>query len=395
MTTVGIICEFNPFHYGHRYLIREARKAFPDQPVICVMSGNYVQRGEPAFYDKMSRTEMALLGGADMVLELPTYYAAATAEKFALGACRILASTGLVSSLVFGMEDPENLPLLYKAAAFLTANDSPYPELLKDRLREAPSYAAARGEVLSFLLDSPLPTGPNEILALEYLSALKRLSFSPEILPIRRTAPHTDDVDPSGRFLSSSAIRKKAMEGLDIYGVLPVSGSGLPVFSSSMFQPLLYRLCFHDAPSLAGIDEIEEGLENRILRAASEASSYDDLLARLTTKRYPTARLRRILLNILLDITKERKKELAFSEGPGYIRVLGIKKEHLSLLGALSEKSSLPVVTNLARDLDLLPAKAKAMLQDELIFTKIYRTLLPDPSALTSSEKSVPLMILS
>ena len=133
---IGIICEFNPFHYGHRYLIREARKAFPGQPVICVTSGNYVQRGEPAFYDKMTRTEMALLGGADMVLELPTYYAAATAEKFAFGACRILASTGLVSSLVFGMEHPENLPLLEKTAAFLTSDDSPYPDLLKEKLRE-------------------------------------------------------------------------------------------------------------------------------------------------------------------------------------------------------------------------------------------------------------------
>ena len=143
------------------------------------------------------------------------------------------------------------------------------------------------------------------------------------------------------------------------------------------------------------IDEIEEGLENRILHSAREAASYDELLSGLKTKRYTTSRLRRILLNILLDITKERKEALSFAEGPEYIRVLGIKKEHLSLLGALSESSTLPIVTSLNHDLSSLSEKAVMMLEDELLFSRIYRSLLKDPSALSASEKSVPLMILS
>ena len=393
---IGIICEFNPFHYGHRYLIQKAKEAFPDQPVICVMSGNYVQRGEPAFLDKMTRTRMALLGGADLVLELPTYYAAATAEKFAFGACHILASTGLVTSLVFGMEDPSNLPLLKQAASLLVDHDSPYPGLLKEKLPKTSSYALARSEALSLLLGRPLPAGPNEILALEYLCALRRLSFNPEILPVRRTIPHTDSLsDQTGLYASSSAIRRKAMEGLDISDDLPENTNSEYVFPSRMFPALIYRLCFHDASSLAKIDEIEEGLENRILHSAREAASYDELLSGLKTKRYTTSRLRRILLNILLDITKERKEALSFAEGPDYIRVLGIKKEHLSLLGALSESSTLPIVTSLNHDLSSLSEKAVMMLEDELLFSRIYRSLLKDPSALSASEKSVPLMILS
>ena len=391
---IGIICEFNPFHYGHRYLIRKTRETFPDKQVICVMSGNYVQRGEPAVTGKMTRTRMALHQGADLVLELPTYYASATAEKFALGACRILAATGLVDTLAFGMEDTSHLPILRKASSLLSDPSSAYHECLRENLSAAPSYAAAREKALSSLLGEELPTGPNEILALEYLTALQKLSFAPELFPVERTAPHTPGEDNSGTYLSSSGIRRKALEGQDISRDLPEPEDPSSwVFPSSMFRPLLYRLCFHDADSLSGIDEVAEGLENRILRTSQEASGYDELLSLLSTKRYPTARLRRILLNILLNITRERKEELSFAEGPAYIRVLGIKKEHLSLLGALSMKASLPVITNLAGQLPSLNEKAKGMLEDELVFTSIYRSLLPDPSALPASEKSVPLMI--
>ena len=392
---IGIICEFNPFHQGHQYLLDTVRQSMQDEAVLCVMSGNFVQRGEPALYDKWTRTRMALSGGADLVAELPTYYASATAEHFSFGAVSLLKAAGLVDTLAFGMEDPSLLPLLQQAAKLLTDPDSPYETRIREYLKTEASFAAARSAALSELLGTPLPSRPNEILALEYLSALNKLDFHPALLPVKRTVPHA---------LSASLIRERAAQGEPLQTMLPFSAEDcrmagtsytgeVPfIFPESVFPALRYRLAFHTAESLSGIDEVGEGLENRILQAAAEAVSYEYLVERIHSKRYPTARIRRILLNVLLDITTEKKTRLSYRRGPGYLQILGLREGKENLLGKISRKTSLPLVLGLSDALPSLPSEARQMLEDELRFSRIYRNLYrPGIDYLPPSELSIPI----
>lgn len=388
---IGIVCEFNPLHKGHEYLLQTAASRKPGSGIFCVMSGNYVQRGEPALYDKWTRTRMALMAGADLVAELPTYYAAATAEKFAFGAISLLFHSGLADSLCFGMEEPDHLPLLQRAADIIAGPDSGFEETLRSCLPDAPSFASARSRALELLLGEPLPAEPNEILALEYLISCRRLGWNPEIIPVKRTVPHQLSHQQDEAFLSASTLRQKLADGLDITGDLPCPLPCTPVFPDSMFPLIRYRLCFHNAQTLAGIDEVSEGLENRILKAASDCSGFQELVDQIRSKRYPTSRIRRILLNILLDISKEKKTRLQFESGPGYLRILGVSGQNLDLLSRLSQQSRLPVITQL-KQMNSLPEAARLMLEDELRFSEVYRSLNTEIGL--TAEDSIPMVIL-
>lgn len=373
----GIICEYNPFHKGHLYHLQTVRARTQDAPIICVMSGHYVQRGEPALLDKWTRTRMALAGGAALVLELPSYYSTATAEWFAYGAVVLLQATGLVDTLSFGMEDPSLICALQDLIPHVQPESDAYRSLLQTHLASAPSFAAARSQALQELAGLPLPlTDPNSILAFEYLKALARLNWHPVLCPVRRVSAGYHDPSLQAEYPSASAIRREAAMGRSIQPYLPdCCQPFLPsplVFPWDLFSDLSYALSLHTAQSLRGIDEVAEGLENRILAAADDFPDYETLLSRLKTKRYPTSRLRRILLNLLLQITTERKQALRFRDGPAYIRVLGFRREHQMLLSQLCRKASLPVVTNLPRQLPELTDPARSMLLDEIRFTRIY-----------------------
>lgn len=376
---IGIVCEYNPFHKGHQYQLQTAQalSGSTDTPIICVMSGHYVQRGEPALLDKWTRTRMALAGGASLVIELPTYYSTATAEWFAKGAISLLYHTGITDSLSFGTEAPDELCSLQTLCEHLVPESSVYQTLLQQNLSQAPSFAAAREQTLQTLAGHPLHLqSPNTILVLEYLKAARSLSWQPKLLPVERISAGYHDLSTQAEFPSASAIRRQAETGHSIQPYLPDCcppfDSNTCIFPKDLFQFLPYVLCQHSAETLQQIDEVSEGLENRILDLSLDAPVYEELLERLKTKRYPTSRLRRILLNTLLNITKIHKQELNFTEGPSYIRVLGFRRECQNLLSQLAEKASLPVVTNLSRQLSALPSPAKAMLEDEIRFSQIY-----------------------
>lgn len=402
---IGIVCEYNPFHKGHLYHLQTARASYADHlnctpsdiPIICVMSGHYVQRGEPALLDKWTRTRMALSAGASIVIELPTYYSTATAEWFALGSITLLRHTGLVDSISFGMESPEQLPDLQRLCSHLVPESSLFRSRLQEYLTSMPTFASARQATLESLIDAPLSLqSPNTILVLEYLKSMSKLSWSPTLLPVMRASAGYHDLSTEALFPSASAIRRQAEKGFSIHSYLPNCcfpyASEPPVFTQDLMHSLNYALCFHTNESLREIDEISEGLENRILAAVIDSPSYSALLERLKTKRYPTSRLRRILLNTLLNITSARKQELQFSEGPTYIRVLGFRKEQQSLLSQLTQKASLPVITNLSRQFDQLPQKAQAMLKDEIRFSKIYSSI--HASLQQDCEFRTPLIVL-
>ena len=401
---IGIVCEYNPFHKGHLYHLQTARATYANLygctpaaiPIICVMSGHYVQRGEPALLDKWTRTRMALAAGASLVIELPTYYSTATAEWFAYGSISLLHHTGLVDSISFGMEAPEQLPSLQNLCNHLVPESDLFRDRLQHQLTVMPTFASARQAALESLIDAPLALqSPNTILVLEYLKSMSKLNWSPTPLPVMRVSAGYHDLSTEALFPSASAIRRQAANGCSIQSYLPDCcapyATASQVFTQDLMQSLNYVLCSHSEISLEEIDEVSEGLENRILAAANDSPSYCTLLDRLKTKRYPTSRLRRILLNTLLNITSVRKQELQFFTGPAYIRVLGFRKDQQALLSQLTQNATLPVITNLSRQFAQLPPRAKAMLEDEIRFSKIYSSV--HPSLQQDCEFRTPLIV--
>lgn len=307
---IGVICEFNPFHKGHKYLLDKIKKE--GDRVICVMSGNFVQRGEFAVYDKFERAKAALDGGADLVIELPTAVSTSSAEGFARGAVEILESLGCIDAIAFGAEN-DNLDELREIAIKL--KDEQTQEQITAEMKSGISYPAARSRVLGTdILDSP-----NNILACEYL----KFTSLPCIAVKRIGKGHdTDDED-----YSASAIRLSLKQS-EICSMANCEAA------------VLYRLRTMSKESLAKIEDVREGLENRIYNAARNATGLYSLYSLLATKRYPLARLKRIILRAYLGIEK--------SESAPYIRLLGFNENGRELLSEIKEKSTLPIITKRA-----------------------------------------------
>jgi len=384
LSLVGIVCEYDPLHTGHVHQIRTLTDE--GHRVIAIMSGNFVQRSVPSVYDKFVRTRMALASGVSMVVELPTLYSTATAENFAFGAMVLAKGSGIIDAISFGMEDPSCLPLLKEAAALSSPETPLYKETLRHCLEKGLPFPKAREAALSQLLSRPLPTEPNHILVLEYLRAARRLGYCPDWLPIRRQgAGYHDLTDPSQTdYPSASALRKRLHSGEDIRDYIPKPARDyLPseyVREDSLFPYIRYVLSSMSSSELAGIDEVAEGFENRILEAIPDAVSYESLLHALKTARYPTSRIRRILLNAALSITREKKVQLRYSEGPSYLRVLGVRRDAMDLLSQLSASAALPTLIRPVRDRLILSPEAESAFEEEQRFSRIYHLVSPDTS---------------
>ncbi len=331
----GIICEFNPFHAGHRHLIEQI-KTVPGDAVVCVMSGNFVQRGTFAVYDKRTRTEMALNGGADLVLELPTAYATRSAEGFARAGVQLLEATGLVEQLAFGAECAD-LQALTALAGEIKAHQAEIARAMKAGC----SYPSARRRVI----DSPLLDMPNNILALEYMEC----THLPCICVQRLGLGH-DTADP---LYSASAIRA-TLPAEEIYSMEHCPRAVLAV---------LRRMGPSD---WAAIDDVTDGLENRLARAAQSATSLEELYAAVKTKRYTHARIRRIVLRAYLGIGKED-----YPKAPPYLRVLGFNATGKALLARMQRTATLPTVTRMA-DVKTLSPDGQALFRLESRCTDLY-----------------------
>ncbi|MBR3620949.1 MAG: nucleotidyltransferase family protein, partial [Clostridia bacterium] len=317
MRTCGIIAEFNPFHNGHEYLINKARESGYDN-VIAIMSGNFVQRGEPAVFETGVRTGAALRAGADLVIQLPVIYALSGARNFARGSAGILDATGIVDTLAFGSEcaDGEKLE---KTADLLRGNT--LDEAIKSGLSGGITYAAARENALRAVNPelADIIREPNNILAIEYISALKTLGSNMKTAALKRTVGH-DSQEKSGSFASASSIRKMIYSGEDFYGFVPAfykEFTDINAVSFNKFETaVLCKLRNMKAEEIALLPDISEGIENRIYKAAQTASTLEELYFSAKTKRYTLARIRRIVLCALIGITRE---DAALE--PPYIRI--------------------------------------------------------------------------
>ena len=390
MKTLGIVTEYNPFHKGHAYMIEEAKKKAGADRVVVVMSGSFVQRGEPAIFDKWTRTEAALMNGVDMVLELPVLFAAANAETFARAAVRILEETGIVDVLCFGSESGD-LHSMQEAARLMENETEEFQHILKEHLDEGLSYPAARAKALEIVsqISSDILSRPNHILGLEYLKALDRYNCSMEPMTIKREGDYNSPSLTEG-FASAAAIRKalaedRSTEALpqlpenvhDVYNKALSLGTA-PCFWNELTPALHYKLRMSSTEEIHEIAEVVEGLENRILHSIDSCYDIKDVIDFIKTKRYTRTKIQRILLHILLDI---KEKEVAyFMNLPKmpYIRVLGFKKETSGILADLTENAKVPVLTNLKKAPEVLNEDGLALLALEKTATDLHALTYPN-----------------
>lgn len=373
MRVVGVIAEYNPFHSGHAYHLAQAKALARADFALVVMSADFVQRGEPAMFPKRLRAKWALRKGADLVLALPAAYSLTSAVGFARGAVRLLAKSGLADALCFGSESGD-VGLLHCA---LAAQDSPQHILaLRQSLRAGQSFPAAACEAAAV---SPTPpAGPNDVLGIEYLRALKELGSCMEPFALTRAGAGHDEEGFAGLHASATALRGRICAA-DWPSVSPYIPAGeledIKVLAQAgelrhfqcLSQALLYALRRLKKAELAALGEVREGLENPLYRACREAAAIDELLSLVKTRRYPMARLKRACLCALLGITGA---DLAAAPSGDYLRVLGVRREALPLLSALNQSASVPVVAKFA-DAGRLNAEQRRLFEQDMLAAEI------------------------
>ena len=311
----AIICECSPFHNGHQYLFRTARLLTGEEN-IAIMSGSFTQRGEVAVTDKFTRAGALIRGGADLVLELPAAFAVANAQRFAEGGVRIAKSFACVNTLAFGCET-EDIGVLRTAANALRSER--VNSLIAEEMQAGGYYPRALQSAVEKVYGADAAaavSSPNNILAVEYIRALEGSGIAP--LPIKRKGVSHDSGTPSGNFASASQIRAMLRNGEDVSRFVPEAPQKI-TYPERLDAAVLYRLRTMTTEELRRVPDVGEGLENRILEAAGQSGSVEELLQRVKTKRYTHARLRRIITCAFLGITEELQNTPA-----DYARVLGM-----------------------------------------------------------------------
>lgn len=386
---LGIIAEYNPFHNGHLYHILKSKELTKDDYVIALIGGNFTQRGESSIVDKWTKAEMAIAGGADLVIELPSLYSVSSAENFADGAVKILNSLKVVDHLSFGAECQE-LNKLNIIANVLYEEPKDFKAFLNDELSKGISFPKAReNAILSYLQDfsyKNILSEPNNILGIEYLKALKKQdSFIQPVTIKRQEAEHNNNMfSSSSRFASGSAIRsacispnidqlQKYMPEDSFYLLEDCLKKGNYVKDLSAFdKEILYTLRRMTIADIANLPDVSEGLEYAIKDAANSCNSVVELLTLIDTKRYTKTRLQRILLYAILGITKD-DMQLSKKVTP-YIRILGFNENGKKIISEASRRNpKLNLITSPKKFMDGSSNKnLKHLLQKDIWASNVY-----------------------
>ena len=385
---LGIIAEYNPFHNGHLYHIAKSKQETGAQYVVAIISGNFVQRGDTSIVNKWAKARMALLNGADLVIELPTVYSISSAENFAEGAIKILNSLGIVDTLSFGME-AKDIATLNNIANVLFNEPKEYVTILSHELKKGNSFPKARENALMMYLNdikryANVMAGSNNILAIEYLKALKRTKSMINPIGIKREKVLYNDKYIVDEFASATAIRKMLITKQlgDISKVMPRNSylllgeelkKGHYVIDISRFEKeIIYNLRKMSLEDISKLPDVSEGLENSIKNAADSCNTIEELINIVKTKRFTQTRIQRILLYSLLGITK-KQMDISRKTMP-YVRVLGFNnkgKELISEMMRLNPK--LNVVTSVKKYIDTVANKnLKEMFETDILATNIY-----------------------
>lgn len=382
---LGVISEYNPMHNGHLYHLEESIKIVNPDFSVCIMSGNFMERGDTAIISKWARTKAALKSGFDMVIELPTIYSISSAENFAAGAIKILNLLGDDVTLSFGSESG-NVDVLNNLAKILLEEPPEYVTMLRHELAKGLPFPKARENALLLYLNdirnsASVLSAPNNILGIEYLKQIQKTKNKIKAISIKRTDAGYNSVETSGKFASATAIRELLMQQKAVKKFMPLPSYeilksecalGNFVLGLSEFEKeILYKIRSMSLEELAAVPDVSEGLEYKIKDAANTCNKLEELIFMIKSKRYTLTRIHRILLYILLNITEA---DYANSKKvTPYIRVLGISQAGKNLLSELSIDKKNNVITSVKDFLDNSNNKIlKSMLQKDIYASDIY-----------------------
>lgn len=350
MKVCGIVAEYNPFHNGHRFHIEETRRAGATH-IVAVMSGNFVQRAEPAVISKFDRARLAILGGADLVIELPVQYAVSSSERFARGAVALLEALGCVDEISFGSE-AGNIASLRAAAK--AVSDKDVIELTRQFYETGMSYPAARENVVEKLYGkdiSEVLRTSNNILGVEYIKALDELKSKIEPITFRREGASHDSDESEGGFASARMLREEVRRGADIINYVPfetklametaASEGKLSGGLDALSQAILFSLRTMSREELSELPDCGDGLGSRIYNAAAESGDMGEIFDIAKTKRYTMSRVRRAAIYALLGI------DASYFFSPPYIRIMAIGRNAQELLNRIGKTHTLPMSVSL------------------------------------------------
>lgn len=399
MRTVGLITEYNPFHNGHLHHLRESLKAADAEVAVAVMSGHFLQRGEPALVDKWVRAEMALAAGVDLVVELPLPWASSSAPDFARGAVQALTALGGVDALCFGSESGFLQPL-QQCAETLLQHQVELADGTARLLRQGRSYPQARAELLTDMLpdglDAVALAAPNNILGIEYLKALRQSNSAIAPLTIKRVgAGYHDTVVGARNIASATGIRELLAAGEPIGELIPTAAykplvvalqSGLG-FSAERYALLLLAQILRTPQELAAVWLVENGIENRLLAAAEQTGSLEELISEIKSRQLTRTRIQRMLVAILLGIKQDEAVRLLPSP-PYYLHLLAVSDKGRAFLARHRKQRQLPLIQNFSRIYSALKRhygegtvayrQAFRQLDLELRATRIYTLLVKE-----------------
>ena len=367
MKISGIITEYNPFHLGHKLHLEKSKILSNSDAIVCVMSGNFMQRGVPGMLNKWNRASIALANGVDLVIELPTVFSISSAEFFSKGAISILNSLGVIDSICFGSESGrvKNLSLISE----ILVNE---PNLFKEKLSEFLSlgipYHRARSlslknfiDINNFGFDEDIDcflNSSNNILGIEYIKALLTLKSNIKPLTFKREGANYNDKNLTDSFSSATAIRETYFKEKSLNmlkGSLPFETFSILedflnrgenfVDTESMFKYIKYSV-ITNKNSLLKIPDVSEGLDNKILKEIYKANSLDELILAIKSKRYTYTRINRILCNIFLGTYSYNLLELR-NNSPKYVRVLGLNEKGSKILKTIKKNSNIEIITKI------------------------------------------------
>lgn len=386
----AIIAEYNPFHNGHKYQIEKFKKESGLDYVIVIMSGNFTQRGEPAWMPKHSRAKMALLNGADLVIELPLYYATGSASVFAEGAIAHLNALGCVEELCFGCESGEGetdfFTRLDEVSDIILNEPERYKKILTEALKKGYPYPSAREQALEYYVPNASAFfSPNNILALEYMIALKKTGSHIKPVPIRRIGQGYHSLESNDYFVSASALRHKFTSVSDCQSAYGIPNTCLEIISQQFCKSMpIYMNDFSASfansylehkEKLTEYIDMNEDISNLIHKNFPDFTKIDDLVAALKTKTYTYTRLSRCILHLLTNQKKEDFQLFVQNGYAFYARILGFQKDAAPLLNCIKHNASIPMLTKIRVYKEQLNSIGIRMFEQDLRAADLYRTM--------------------
>ncbi|MEI8215544.1 MAG: nucleotidyltransferase [Eubacteriales bacterium] len=386
MKILGIVAEYNPFHNGHKYHLIKSKEITGCDYSVAVMSGNFLQRGEPALYDKWIRSEIAIQNGIDLVIEIPAAFACNNAEYFAKGSIGILEKIGCISHISFGSESG-NIEELREVAQVLATQPPEFLLELKRNMKLGYSYPKSRMNAIQSTVGTKglnVAKGPNNNLAVEYLRQLLEIQSKIEAVTIQRSGAAYDDKKFSGEMASATAIREtlaksnfqiEAIKNVipkETYDTIEKSTNPGSVTFEEFYEMIVYKIMSLDLVEIGNVFSVTEGLENRIKESFAHGKDIEELIAYIKSKRFTKTRIQRILIHTLLGLTRD-KMEQFMKEEALYARVLGANKKGQEILKFIKKQecASIPIITNINKEAKHLN-NIKGLLDFDIMASNIF-----------------------